>query len=149
MVLPIESTARYRYFTWPFTLALIDDFQMRAAMLPELRDIGLYPPPHATGIHSRSPFGQQLRHRLVRYRIAPVPTRGRGDHFACILTTLNGSAATAGTRFYPSKSPLLNFATKPTPSARARQTSHAFNRQFGAAQFLLDLQVDRYGCSAL
>jgi hypothetical protein len=81
IVWPLESTARYRYLSWPLTfiyvyiclvgtVTLFDGLQMGPTPLVQFGRIDLHPAPDAAGIHCEAPLGQDLGHVFVRQWIA-------------------------------------------------------------------------------
>src|SRR5665213_1111407 len=81
MVWPVESSARYKYLSSPWTLMLglinpiapVGRLEMRTATFVQFGRISLHPAPYATGIHLDPPFGHQFRDVLVRARIPEIP----------------------------------------------------------------------------
>src|SRR5260370_728141 len=85
IVCPVESSARYRYLSSPFTfyiglidpIALVRRLEMRSAAFVHLGCIGLHPAPNAAGIHLDTTFGHQLGDVLIGERIPQIPAHAQ------------------------------------------------------------------------
>ena len=100
IVWPVESSARYRYLSWPFTfirlgktVTFVAWLQKRSAALVQFRSIGLHPTPNTTGIHLNAAFPYQFADVLVGKRVAEIPAHAQYDQFPRILRPLKGLSA--------------------------------------------------------